>query len=121
MARIEISSEVLADGIHVVKPAGKLDVFSFGELKQFFDTLSSATKEIRIVVDLSAVEYVASSGWSVLLSRRRILKLSGGDLTICGLSEEAKRVYDSMKIHTILPVANTPVEAARLMVGQGLV
>jgi anti-sigma B factor antagonist len=115
MARIDISMEKLPDGIHVVKPSGKLDVFSYLELKQVLETLSAATRDLKVVVDLSATEYIASSGWSVLLSRRRSLKIVGGDLSICGLTDETKRVYDSMKIHTILPVADTVTQAAQLL------
>jgi anti-anti-sigma factor len=115
MARIEIVLEKLDGGIHVVKTSGKLDVFSYLELKQFLETLGTATPDLKVVVDLSATEYIASSGWSVLLSRRKGLKLSGGDLSICGLSDETRRVYDSMRIQTILPSANSVKEAALLL------
>jgi anti-anti-sigma factor len=118
MARIEIVSEMLDGGIHVVKTSGKLDVFSYLELKQFLETLGTATPDLKVVVDLSATEYIASSGWSVLLSRRKGLKLSGGNLSICGLSDETKRVYDSMRISTILPSAATVHEAVRLLVDE---
>jgi anti-sigma B factor antagonist len=115
MERIEISSERLPDGIQVVRPKGRLDVFSYLELKQVLERLNAATSDLRVVVDLSATDYIASSGWSVLLSRRRNLKVAGGDLSICGLTEETRRIYDSMKIQSVLPVAETVSEAAQLL------
>ncbi len=115
MARIEIAS-VLAGDIQVVKSSGKLDVFSFTELKQFLEALAP---NLKVVVDLSETEYIASSGWSVLLSRRRTLKSSGGDLAISGLNAETKRVYDSMRISTMLPMAPTVEQAAQLLAGEG--
>jgi anti-anti-sigma factor len=103
MSRIDISSEQHKDGFHVVRPAGKLDVFSFIELKKFFEELCKDGVTLRVLVDLAAVEYIASSGWSVLLARRQSIRRNGGDLIIFGLSENLKRVYDTMMIDDLLP------------------
>lgn len=86
-----------------VKLAGKLDVFSFVKLKKHLEGLSAGDPKALIAVDLGGVEYIASSGWSVLLARRKLGRLAGGDLVVCGLSAELKRVYDSMRITPLLP------------------
>jgi anti-anti-sigma factor len=52
---------------------------------------------------LSQVDFIASSGWSVLLARRKLSKLSGGELLICGMNADMERVYRSMRISTLLP------------------
>ena len=115
MQRIEIQSEVMPDGTRVVKPIGKLDVFTFTELKKYFEELCSQAKDVMVVVDLSAVVYIASSGWSVLLSRRQALRRLGGDLSIFGLSSDIKRVYESMKIDKMLPAGETVADATKLL------
>jgi anti-anti-sigma factor len=119
MARLEISEEIIGGNIHVLSPKGKLDVFSFVELRAHFEDLSQRDKKALVVVDLSGVEYVASSGWSVLLSRRKLVKLAGGDLSVCGMSDEIKRVYESMKIQKLLPSAPSAAAAAKLLDGAG--
>lgn len=103
--RIEISSEDLPDGVVIVRPVGKLDVFTFTELKKFIAEVCTAKPAVRMVVDLEQVEYIASSGWSVLLSRRQGIKREGGNLTVFGMSENLLRVYESMKIDKMLPSA----------------
>jgi anti-anti-sigma factor len=115
MARLEISSQIMTDGTRVIKPSGQLDVFTFVELKRYFEELCAQAKDLLVVVDLSAVAYIASSGWTVLLSRRQALRRLGGDLSIFGLRDDIKRVYESMKIHKMLPAAENMTEAAKLL------
>jgi anti-anti-sigma factor len=102
--RVEISSRVVTDGIVVVKVWGILDVFSFQDLKKYIEELAKAAGA-RIVVNLSEVEYMASAGWSVLLSKRQTIKHGGGELSIFGMNESLRRVYDTMKIEKMLPSA----------------
>ena len=68
-----------------------------------------------MVVNLSGVEFVASSGWSVLLARRKMSKLAGGELIVHGLNEEPRRVYTSMKIGDLLPLAGDENEAFEML------
>jgi anti-sigma B factor antagonist len=115
MSRIVIKADQRPDGTRVVAPVGKLDVFSFMDLKRYFEELSSSNSSVMAVVDLSGVEYIASSGWSVLLSRRSAFRRQGGDLAICGMSDNLKRVYDTMKIDEMLPAADKLDEAVKLL------
>jgi anti-anti-sigma factor len=115
MSRIDITSDLLPDGTRVIKPVGKLDVFSFTELKKYIEDLCASAQAILVVVDLSAVDYIASSGWSVLLSRRQAIRRLAGDLSICGLNADLKRVYDTMRIEKMLPSAASLAEATKLL------
>jgi stage II sporulation protein AA (anti-sigma F factor antagonist) len=96
--------------------SGKLDVFSFVQLKKQLEGVSAQDPAAKLAVDLSGVEYIASSGWSVLLARRKLGRLTGGDLLICGMSAELRRVYDSMRISKLLPAeADLDAACAKLM------
>lgn len=106
MTRLQIEHELVpGGGVHRVRPVGKLDVFTFVELKVFLEKLSEADKAAQAVIDMSGTEYVASSGWSVLLGRRKLMRLGGGDLVVFGLNTEVARVYQSMKVGRVLPCA----------------
>lgn len=117
MASLNIAMTELGDGVQAVKIHGKLDVFSFVELKNCLESISAVDKKARIVIDLSGIDFVASSGWSVLLSRRKMLKLNGGDLSLSGMSPDITRIYESMRIQKLLPSASTPIAAAKLLGG----
>ena len=112
--RVEITSRIVTDGIVVVKVWGILDVFSFHDLKKYIEELAKAAGS-RIVINLSEVEYMASAGWSVLLSKRQTIKHGGGELLIFGMNESLRRVYDTMKIDKMLPSAADENGALRLV------
>jgi anti-sigma B factor antagonist len=104
VARLDIGHVKIDNGSKdLVSPKGKLDVFSYGDLKAFFEALRKENRSSRIVVDMSGADYVASSGWSVLLGWRRLMRLGGGSLVLSGMKPEVQRVYESMKIGKLLP------------------
>jgi anti-anti-sigma factor len=115
MARIQINSKILDNGVRLAKLEGALDIFSYGELKKYLEELSADAKDVQVVVDLSAVSYIASSGWSVLLSRRKLMRLAGGNLSVFGLNEDIRRVYDAMRIDKRLPCGAGVNEALDLL------
>jgi anti-anti-sigma factor len=88
-----------------VRLSGKLDIFSFTKLKKHLEGISAEDKTARVAVDISKITYIASSGWSVLMARRKLGRLAGGELLLCGMPPELKRVYDSMRIAPLLPLA----------------
>ena len=52
--------------VSVVTIEGKLDLFSFKAFKDFFEGLANDKQAKRIIIDLTKVTFIASSGWSVL-------------------------------------------------------
>jgi anti-anti-sigma factor len=115
MLNIEITSDIMADGTCVIRPHGQLDAFTFTEFGKYFDEFCGQAKDLLVVVDLSSIAYIASSGWTVLLSRRQALRRMGGDLTVFGFQKEIQRIYDAMRIQKLLPAAETMVRAAKLL------
>jgi stage II sporulation protein AA (anti-sigma F factor antagonist) len=102
--------------VFFMKLKGKLDVFSFAELKGYFDELYEKTPSAKVVCEIDEVSYIASSGWSVLLARRKIARRENGDLCLVGMSGDIKRVYDSMKIGKLLPHRDDRIQAVALIV-----
>jgi anti-anti-sigma factor len=116
VSRLNIEHSLIENGtVHLVRPVGKLDVFTFVELKVFLEKISEGDKTAKAVVDMGGAEYVASSGWSVLLGRRKLMRLGGGDLVVFGLSGEVDRVYQSMRVGKVLPKADDLAGALALL------
>jgi len=69
----------------------------------------------RLVVDLAEVEYVSSSGISLMISKARSLGASGGKLALCRLRPLVRQVFTMTRIDTILPIAATREEALDLL------
>jgi anti-anti-sigma factor len=131
--RINIAEQAPADGGQLlirtqpgglgqawrVRVAGKLDVFTFAELKKVLEDISAKDPAALLAVDLGQVTYIASSGWSALLARRKLARQGGGNLAICCVGPEIKRVYDAMRIGPLLPLADSLDEACQFLETRG--
>lgn len=57
--------------------------------------------KIRLVVDFSELNYIASAGLRVLLMAAKRLKTEGGSFALCGLQEN---IHDVFEISGFLPI-----------------
>ena len=57
---------------------------------------------VNLVVDMSRVEYVSSSGWGVFASRIKDIRASGGDIKIFGMDEEVSSIFHMLGFDSIM-------------------
>lgn len=88
-----------------VKLKGSLDIFSYLELKRTLEDQVKPASQDRVLIDLTEVPYIASSGWAILTNAAKQLRRDGGSLVIYGLCEEVKRIYENMGIAPLLKSA----------------
>jgi anti-anti-sigma factor len=62
----------------------------------------------RLVVDLSAVETIDSSGLGALISGLKAARQGGGDLRISAPSEQAVAVLELTNLDRVLKIADSP-------------
>ena len=67
----------------------------------------------HVVLDLSALTFIDSSGLGVLLSCLRQLTGNGGDLKLCSLTPQVRAVFQLVRMHRLFDVYNTRDEAAQ--------
>ncbi len=95
---------------YVLSVAGRMDALT----SQGFETECLArldAGDTRIVVDLSALEYISSAGLRSILAAAKKLKAVGGDLAFCGLTGIVAEVFTVSGFAKLLPVYATRVEA----------
>lgn len=66
---------------------------------------------IRVVLDLSGVEYVSSAGLRVMLMAAKAAKAGGGQLALCCLSPMVAEVFRVSGFSKIIPILGTETEA----------
>lgn len=71
--------------------SGAIDVFSYVELKAAFDAWSHDGLKRALLVDMSGVSYVGSSGWSVIFLQSANQEKEAGALVLFGMSERVER------------------------------
>ena len=70
---------------------------------------------IRLVVDLSGVDVMNSSGLGVLILLWDRLQKEGGRMIITGLRPLMYELFTRMRLDTLFPVADSRDEAVKLM------
>jgi len=97
----------------LVKITGSMDALTCDETQAFFDTQINST-QVRLVVDLSRVDYLSSAGLRVLLSALKSARQRGGDLYLVGVQDSVHQVLalaGFVSIFKIFPMATEAFEA----------
>lgn len=91
---------------------GRLDNEASIELKQKVKEIV-ASGSARLVLDLSAVTFVDSSGLGALVACLRTTTAKEGDLKLSGLSPQLQSVFELTRLHRLFDIYSNPEEAAR--------
>lgn len=74
--------------------------------------------ECRVILDLSHVYFVDSSGIGAILTSLRTLNASGGDLKICGINKPVQALFELVRIYKIFDTYKTREEALQAFQGR---
>ena len=109
-----LAFDQVGDVMVAAVPMEELDAGNSAEFKSDIAPLLDATT--KLVLDLSDVRFVDSSGLGAFISCLRKLNAKGGDLKLCGMSEQVRAVFELVRMHRILEICPTR-EAAMLAFG----
>jgi len=96
--------------ITVLYLAGVIDTVSSMKLKSVMDSFIDKGN-IKLVVDMSRVEYVSSSGWGVFSSRIKEIREKGGDIKIFGMDQEVDAIFHMLGFDAIMRSFSVLMEA----------
>jgi len=100
---MEIQFSTLDNGIRLIKLGGKLDIIGTGEIETKF-TGYCAGDEIRVVVDLAAVDFLASIGIRLLLLTAKSVAKRDGKMVIINPIPDVQSVLEVTGIPAIIPI-----------------
>jgi anti-anti-sigma factor len=80
---------------------GIIDTVSCVKLRSVMDNFVDRGT-VRLVIDMSRVEYVSSSGWGVFASRIKDIRMRGGDIKIFGMDEEVNSIFHMLGFDSIM-------------------
>jgi anti-sigma B factor antagonist len=98
------------DGVTVIRPVGDLDVTTALDLRAVLGE-QLAREHARIVLDLSEVPFIDSSGVGVLVTANRRSRANGGGLALAGLGPGVTKVLELTRTIRVFTVADTVDEA----------
>jgi anti-sigma B factor antagonist len=108
---MDISEDRKADAV-VLALSGKLDATTAKALEErIIGLINSGTQ--RLVVDLSQLEYVSSSGLRVFLLSAKRLQATDGKIVLCGLQDNVRQVFDLAGFSSFLSIYGSRDEAIK--------
>jgi len=96
----------------IVQINGELDVANAMELSDYLTGLFKKFPK-RVILNLEAVNYIASSGLAMLVAALKKSRETRVPFAICGLSPLARKAVEMTTLHEILPIYEDVDEALK--------
>jgi len=106
---MEIAVDKTGDVAVAEMPVDELDASNAPEFKR--DIAPVLQANTKLVLDLSRLRFVDSSGLGAMLSCLRQLSAKNGDLKLCGLSKQVRAAFELVRMHRIFDISGTREEA----------
>jgi anti-sigma B factor antagonist len=108
---MDIHVQWVSDVAVATVPGEDLDANNAADFKRAMAPL--VEDNTRLVVDLSRLRFVDSSGLGAFISVLRKLNAKGGDLKLCGMSKPVRSVFELVRMHRVFEILPTTEEAVR--------
>lgn len=107
MDNIRISSRVReTEGVPVIDVSGEVDIYT---TPQFKEAVNEALQQghLHIIINLTDVAYMDSSGFGTLLSATKRLRPQNGGIYLVGCNEAVSRMLEITRLNTIFTVVDS--------------
>jgi anti-sigma B factor antagonist len=94
----------------VVRVGGELDIATTPRLREQL-VAAIAERGANVVLDLSGVAFLDSTGLGVLVGVLKRARTLGGDLRLAGAQPAVRRVFEITALDRTLPIADTVADA----------
>ncbi len=108
---MKIVQETLAGGVARIAPEGRLDAVTVPALETVLKDHLDAGRG-QIVVDLSGVTYMSSSGLRALLRARKRAQAIEGDVILSSMNPRVREVFEMIGFTSLFRVFDRVDEAA---------
>ena len=91
------------DKLNILKLEGRLDAASAKEIKSKINELVKKERT-KIVMDLSEINFIDSTGLGCMVSCLRTVSKKGGDIKITGLQAQVRAIFELTRLHRIFQI-----------------
>ncbi len=106
---LEVHTEHVS-GATVVRPEGEIDLGSAPELRNSLRDAQQA-KPDKLVVDLTEVPYMDSSGVATLVEAMQMSRKNGGALVLCCMQDRVRSIFEIARLDMVFQIVQTRDEA----------
>jgi anti-sigma B factor antagonist len=108
---MDLAVDEIGDVAAVAVPVDELDASNAADLKRDIGPVLHANT--KLVLDLTRVRFMDSSGLGAMLSCLRQLNAKKGDLKLCGLSKQVRGAFELVRLDRIFEIYPTKADAVR--------
>ncbi len=91
---------------------GEIDLYTAPRLQsELISTLSAG--QVRLIVDMSGVDFCDSTGMNVLLAAHRYAREHGGEFQLASPGSATRKVLQVTGLESVFTVLDDPVRATR--------
>lgn len=87
-------------------PEKEININNYEQEKKAFED-AVKKNEKKMLVDLSAVSYIDSSGLTILIETYKALKKINGHLRLCGMNSKIKNIFEITNLHIFFEIFDT--------------
>ena len=95
--------------------SGELILGCTSEIKEQVKSFAEANQQYNIIVDLTNVTFIDSSGLGALIAWFKMANQQQGNLVFCGMSDHVRKVVGYAKLDKIFTLVDTLDEAKAKM------
>ena len=90
------------------------DNLDASNVREFRDAVQAVIQErTQVVLDMSGVKFVDSSGLGALISCLRQINGRRGDFKLCGMSKTVRALFELMRMHRVFNIYDSRDDAVR--------
>lgn len=115
---MELYANELGNGIRLLKLTGKLDVNGVSQIETKFAGYCSGDN-VRMVVDMSGVDFLASIGIRLLTINAKSLASRRGKMVVLNPTAETQKVLEITGIPAIIPIYSHLESAEAVLLAKG--
>jgi anti-sigma B factor antagonist len=99
----------------VILDAAALNEGQAAVIRQSLYPLITSTPGPLIALDVSAIDYLSSTGIAILIGTKRRVEAAGGRLAIFGLHPDILELFTTMKLVTLFEIVEDEDQAMELL------
>jgi anti-sigma B factor antagonist len=99
-------------GIEILQVSGRIDPSTSNQLEEEINTVFS-TGQFKLVLNLSEVDFISSTGLRIFLTALKKVKAQNGDVKICCMNSNVEKVFKIAGFVSLFDILTTEEEAVR--------
>lgn len=100
---MSLTSEfIVHDQVLIVRLDGELDHHEADLLRSIWQQKLADNNVKHVILNLEGITFMDSSGIGVLLGRYKEITQTGGELILCSVQEQVKRIFDMSGLFKII-------------------